>query len=215
MEEKLASGAAVGIQKNFSDENAFSSDTSKKNNASASDVPWKEDASLSDNTVKNDACREKEIPFKSRDTQKENIFPTNNIAQNAPDNSIKRGVGNSFSEQNKNKHASAGAGSELWQQLIKKLQSNDPGIYMMLRKFSGVEENGNFVIYIPESASAKQNVVLKNADTLSGYIKEICSKDMRVTAAIGAPNIQEKSNADTDKNNAENDMMKAALDLFS
>ncbi len=215
LEEKLASGAAVGVQKNFSDENAFSSDTSKKNNASASDVPWKENASLADNAVENSACREKEIPFKSRDTQKENIFPTNNIAQNAPDNSIKRGVGNGFSEQNKNKHASASAGSELWQQLIKKLQSNDPGIYMMLRKFSGVEENGNFVIYIPESASAKQNVVLKNADTLSGYIKEICSKDMRVTAAIGAPNIQEKSDADTDKNNAENDMMKAALDLFS
>ncbi len=98
------------------------------------------------------------------------------------------------------------AASGLWKLLLDKVKQSDLPLYMMVRSFTGVEENGKFTVYIPESAKAKEAIVMKNAVLFQELLKAINGKEYTVAACVGTP---------PTKKAEENDMLKAALDLFS
>ncbi len=92
-----------------------------------------------------------------------------------------------------------------WSAVINKIKQTDIPLYMMIRSFSGVKENDKFVIYIPESARAKEALILKYTEVITGAVKEVCGEDLKVVTVIG----------EKPQNDGDNDLMKAAFDLFS
>ncbi len=89
--------------------------------------------------------------------------------------------------------------------LINKIKQADIALYMQLRNLDGAVENDKFVFYLPESAQAKEGVILKQASVLAGYIKDVLGKELSVTVKIGARKAKE----------ADNSNLNAAFDLFS
>ncbi len=90
---------------------------------------------------------------------------------------------------------------------INKVKQTDMPLYMMLRNFDGQIEDNKFVIYLPESAQAKEAMVAKHSELLSSLIKEVTGQALTVIAKVGKKTV--------DNNTAENSNMNAAFDLFS
>ena len=89
--------------------------------------------------------------------------------------------------------------------LINKIKQADVPLYMQLRNFDGEMENDKFVFYLPESAQAKEAIILKHASAISTYLKDITGKELSVLVKIGVKPTKETVNSN----------MNAAFDLFS
>ncbi len=94
-----------------------------------------------------------------------------------------------------------------WSAVTLKIKQVDLPLYMMIRSFDGMIQGDKFNIYIPESAKHKEALITNNIDSITSAVKEVCGQDLRVLTVIG-----EKPK---DEQDSGNDLMSAALDLFS
>jgi len=78
---------------------------------------------------------------------------------------------------------------------------------MMVRSFDGMMDGDKFNIYIPESAKNKEALITKNIETVTSAVREVCGQDLKVVTVIGTKPKNEQEDG--------NDLMSAALDLFS
>lgn len=94
-----------------------------------------------------------------------------------------------------------------WTAITLKIKQTDLPLYMMIRAFDGMIEGDKFNIYIPESAKHKEALITKNIDTVTSAVKEVCGQNLKVMTVIGTKPQNEQESG--------NDLMNAALDLFS
>ena len=87
------------------------------------------------------------------------------------------------------------------------LQSENINHVMPLILFGSVIDD-RFVIYIPQNIAHKEALIKKNEEKLSLFASEVCGKKVKIEVVVG-----EKPNKNTQ--DAPNDMLKAAMDLFS
>ena len=93
----------------------------------------------------------------------------------------------------------------IWKVFSEKLKQTDLPLYMMIRNFNGEKSGDKFIIYVPETAKNKEALINKNADKLSDILEPILNKRLKLEVSIGG-----KPSAGSN-----NEMMQAALDLFS
>lgn len=98
------------------------------------------------------------------------------------------------------------AQGSVWKLVASKIQQTDVPFYLMIRKFDGEIEGDKFIIYVSEKDQNKIPLVEKNIDVFSKIIEEIKGQQYKIETKIGTKPA---------KSGEDNDMMKAALDLFS
>lgn len=104
--------------------------------------------------------------------------------------------------------ANASPAGDVWEAMLKKVNEKDKPLGIMIRNFSAEVIDDKFIIYVPSHLANKEALIKKNEEKLSLFASEVCGTKVRVETVVG----------DKPKNNtidAPNDMMKAALDLFS
>lgn len=114
-------------------------------------------------------------------------------------------------KQEEPKKASApksGTSTPHWTAIVNRIKQFDLPLYMMVRPFDGVIEGDKFTIYIPESAKNKEALIVKNMDMITSAVKEVTGQDLKVQTVIG-------TKPKTEQSGGNNDLMNAALDLFS
>ncbi len=94
-----------------------------------------------------------------------------------------------------------------WSAVTLKIKQTDLPLYMMIRSFDGMVDGDKFNIYIPESAKNKEALITKNIETVTSAVREVCGQDLKVVTVIGTKPKNEQEDG--------NDLMSAALDLFS
>lgn len=97
---------------------------------------------------------------------------------------------------------------DVWSALIDLLKERDKSLGVMIRNFASELIDDRFVIYVPQNLAYKEALIKRHEEKLSLYVSEICGKKVKVEAIVG-----EKPNKNT--TDAPNDMLKAAMDLFS
>ncbi len=99
------------------------------------------------------------------------------------------------------------SGAPHWTAIVNRVKQSDLPLYMMIRAFDGCVEGDKFNVYIPESAKNKEALVTKNIELITSAVKAVTGQDLKVVTVIGSKPKSEQ--------NGGNDLMNAALDLFS
>ncbi len=99
------------------------------------------------------------------------------------------------------------AGDSLHQAFLARVKAEDLPLYMMIRNFSSDIQEDKFIIYVPEKAKSKEDIIIRNTEKLENIIEQITGRHLKLETVIG----EKKQNGQ----DGSTDMMKAALDLFS
>ena len=144
----------------------------------------------------NDVPWEENTPYDVKDTHKEKAEPKREIPvrSEAP------------KQTNPAPSSPASQADGIWKVVAGRIQQTDVPFYLMIRKFDGAIEDDKFVIYVPEKDKNKLPLVEKNINVFTQIVEEIKGQPYKIEIKIGMRPAGGEQN---------NDMMKAALDLFS